>query len=94
MGRYVNVVLAALLIVTGVLVFLPSGYISAGGNVFNQSFEEGTGGVPSGWNLTGSAARVDTGPIYAGNWSGPDSRGRWCDYPVVVCRKSHPAGDI
>ena len=41
MGRYMRVMLTALLIVAGVLVFLPSGYLSAGGHVFNQSFEEG-----------------------------------------------------
>lgn len=69
MGRYMRVMLATLLIVTGVLVFLPSGYVSAGGIVVNQSFELGEGEVPSGWNLTGNATRVDTGPIYVGNWS-------------------------
>jgi hypothetical protein len=61
--------LATLLIVTGVLVFLPSGYVSAGGIVANQSFEDGAGEVPSAWNLTGNATRVDTGPIYVGNWT-------------------------
>ena len=71
MGRYMRVMLAALLIVSGVLVFLPSGYVSAGGIVDNQGFELGEGPVPYGWNLTGNAARVDTGPIYAdgGNWT-------------------------
>jgi hypothetical protein len=69
MGRYMNVMLVVLLIVSGVLVFLPSGYVSAGGIVVNQSFEDGEGEIPSGWNLTGNAARVDTGPIYAGNWT-------------------------
>jgi hypothetical protein len=69
MSRYIKVMLAALLIVSGVLVFLPPGYVSAGGMVDNQSFEEGEGEVPYGWNLTGNATRVDTGPIYAGNWS-------------------------
>jgi hypothetical protein len=69
MVRYMRVMLTALLIVAGVLVFLPSGYLSAGGHVFNQSFEEGVGGVPYSWNLTGNATRVDTGPIYAGNWT-------------------------
>lgn len=69
MSRYMKVVLAALLIVTLVLVLLPSGYVSAGGMVCNQSFEEGEGEVPLGWNLTGNAMRVDTGPIYAGNWT-------------------------
>jgi hypothetical protein len=68
MGRYVRIMLAALLIVTGVLVFLPPGYISAGGMVVNQSFEQGEEEAPYGWNLTGNATRVDTGPIYAGNW--------------------------
>ena len=68
MGRYMRVMLAALLIMTGVLVFLPSGYVSAGGMVVNQSFEQGAEEVPYGWNLTGNATRVDTGPIYAGNW--------------------------
>ena len=69
MGRYVNVMLAALLIVAGVLVFLPSGYVSAGGVIFNQSFEVGAGEVPYAWNLTGNATRVDTDPVYAGNWT-------------------------
>jgi hypothetical protein len=69
MGRYMKVVLAALLIVSGVLVLLPSGYVSAGGMVDNQSFEQGEGEVPYGWNLTGNATRVDTGPIYADNWT-------------------------
>jgi hypothetical protein len=68
MGRYMNFMLAALLIVSGVLVLLPSGYVSAGGMICNPSFEEGTGEVPTCWNLTGNATRVDTGPIYAGNW--------------------------
>lgn len=69
MGRYVRIMLAALLIVTGVLVFLPSGYVGAGGMVVNQSFELGEGEVPYGWNLTGNATRVETGPIYEGNWT-------------------------
>jgi len=69
MGRYMKVVLAALLIVSGVLGLLPSGYVSAGGMICNQSFELGAGEVPYGWNLTGNATRVDTGPIYAGNWT-------------------------
>ena len=69
MGRYMRVMLAALLIVTGFLVFLPSGYVSAGGMVENQSFEEGEGEIPYGWNLTGNATRVDTGPVYVGNWT-------------------------
>jgi hypothetical protein len=69
MNRHIRVMVAALLIVTGVLVFLPSGYVSAGGMICNQSFEEGAGEVPSAWNLTGNATRVDTGPIYVGNWT-------------------------
>jgi len=69
MGRYIRVILAALLVLTGVWVFLPSAYVSAGGIVDNQSFEEGVGEVPLGWNLTGNATRVDTGPIHTGNWS-------------------------
>ncbi|TEU16046.1 MAG: hypothetical protein E3I25_05815 [Dehalococcoidia bacterium] len=69
MGRYVRIMLTALLIVTGVFVFLPSGYVSAGGMICNQSFEDGAGEVPSAWNLTGNATRVDTGPIYVGNWT-------------------------
>jgi len=69
MGRYIRVMLAVLLIVSGVLVLLPSGYVSAGGVICNQSFELGVGEVPSAWNLTGNATRVDTGPIYVGNWT-------------------------
>jgi len=69
MSRHIRVMLAALLIVTGVLVFLPSSYVSAGGIVGNQGFELGEGEVPYGWNLTGNATRVDTGPIYVGNWT-------------------------
>jgi len=69
MNIYIRIMLATLLIVTGVLVFLPSGYVSAGGMVDNQCFELGEDGVPYGWNLTGNAARIDTGPIYDGNWS-------------------------
>jgi hypothetical protein len=61
--------LAALLIVTGVLVFLPSGYISAGGMVVNQSFEQGEDEAPYGWELTGNAVRVSAGPVYAGSWA-------------------------
>jgi hypothetical protein len=69
MGRYIKVILAVLLIVSGVLVFLPSGYVSAGGMVENQGFESGAGEVPSAWNVTGNATRVDTGPVYEGNWT-------------------------
>jgi hypothetical protein len=69
MSRYLRVMLATLLIVTGILVFLPSSYVSAGGWVFNQDFELGDGGIPFGWNLTGNATLINSGPIYAGNWT-------------------------
>jgi hypothetical protein len=69
MGRYLRIILTALLIVSGVFVFLPSGYVSAGGMICNQSFEGGAGEVPSAWSLTGNASRVNTGPIYDGNWA-------------------------
>lgn len=69
MSRHIRVMLATLLIVTGVLVFLPSSYISAGGIVVNQSFEYGTDEVPYGWDPTGNAMRTNTGPIYVGNWT-------------------------
>lgn len=72
MGRYIRVMLATLIVVTVVLFFSPSGYVGAGGMVVNGGFELGEGGVPYGWNLTGNATRVDTGPIYTGtggNWS-------------------------
>jgi hypothetical protein len=68
MSRYMKVMLAALLIVVEVLVFLPSGYLSAGGVVVNQSFELGEEEAPYGWVPSGNATRVDTGPIYAGDW--------------------------
>ncbi len=69
MGRYMRVILAVLLVVTGVFVFSPSDYVCAGGIIDNGSFEEGIGEVPSAWNLTGNATRVDTGPVYVGNWT-------------------------
>jgi hypothetical protein len=69
MNRQIRVVLATLLVVVGILVLLPSGYVGAGGMVVNQGFELEDGGVPYGWNLTGNATRVDTGPIYEGNWT-------------------------
>ena len=69
MNKHIRVMLTVLLVVTGVFVFSHSGYVSAGGIVDNQSFEEGAGEVPTGWNLTGNATRVDTGPIYVGNWT-------------------------
>ena len=69
MGSYVRIILTALLIVSGVFVFSPPEYVYAGGIVDNQSFEDGVGEVPSAWNLTGNATRVNTGPIYVGNWT-------------------------
>jgi hypothetical protein len=69
MSRHVRVIMAALLIVAGALVVMPSGYVAAGGMICNQSFEEGEGAVPTCWNLTGNAVRVDTGPIYEGDWA-------------------------
>jgi hypothetical protein len=69
MGRVIRVILTVLLIVSGVLVFLPSGYVSAGGLVVNQSFEQGEGEVPYGWVLSGNAKRVNDNPIYAGSWA-------------------------
>jgi hypothetical protein len=69
MNKHIRVMLTVLLVVTGVFVFSPSGYVSAGGIVDNQSFEEGAGEVPSAWNLTGNATRVDTGSVYVGNWA-------------------------
>ena len=69
MSRYIRVMLATLLIVTGVLVFLPSSYVSAGGIVVNQSFEYGTDEVPYGWDLTGNATRINTAPFCVGNWT-------------------------
>ncbi len=61
--------LAALLVVVGVLVFLPSSYVSAGGSVVNSGFEQGEEQEPEEWVLIGNATRVDTEHIYAGNWS-------------------------
>jgi hypothetical protein len=69
MSRHLRVMLATLLIVMGVLVFSPSSYVGAGGIVANPGFELGTLEVPSGWSLSGNATRVDTGPIYEGNWT-------------------------
>jgi hypothetical protein len=69
MNRHIRVMLATLLVVTGILVFLPSGYVGAGGMVVNGDFEEGEGELPVAWNLTGNATRVDTAPIGEGNWS-------------------------
>lgn len=69
MSKHISIILATLLIVTAVLVFLPSGYVGAGGAIVNAGFEQGEDEVPNGWNVTGNATRVDTAPIYAGNWS-------------------------
>jgi hypothetical protein len=69
MGRATRVILTVLLIGSVVLVFLPSDYVSAGGIVVNQSFEQGEGEAPYGWVLSGNAARVNAGPIYTGNWA-------------------------
>jgi len=69
MSKQIRVMLASLLIVTGVAVFLPASYVSAGGAVYNPGFELGEDEIPWAWNLTGNATRVDTPPIYAGNWS-------------------------
>ena len=69
MSKEIRVVLAALLLVAGVFIVLPSGYVSAGGLVTNPGFEQGEDGVPDGWSITGDARRVDTGPVFAGNWS-------------------------
>jgi hypothetical protein len=69
MNRQIRVMLAALLAVMGILVLLPSGYVGAGGMVANPGFEEGAAEVPDAWNLTGNATRVDTDPIYEGNWT-------------------------
>lgn len=69
MGRYRKVMLATLLIVPLILALLPSGYVSAGGLVVNQSFEQGEEETPYGWVLEGDAVRVDTEPVYAGSWA-------------------------
>ena len=69
MSRYVRIMLAALLVGMGVLVLSPFSYVAAGGMVINQSFEQGEDQVPYAWELTGGAARVSTGPIYAGSWA-------------------------
>ncbi len=69
MDRYLRVMLVFAVVLAGGLIFVPSAYIGAGGMVGNQGFELGEEGVPSGWNLTGNARRVDTGPIYDGSWA-------------------------
>ncbi len=69
MSKHIRVMLATVLIVSGVLVFLPSGYVSAGGAIVNSGFEQGEDEVPLGWNVTGNATRVSTPPVYVGNWS-------------------------
>ena len=67
MSKHFGVPLVALLIV--VLLFLPSGDVEAGGWVANQGFEAGEGGFPREWAVAGDASRVNTPPIYSGNWS-------------------------
>ena len=69
MRKHIRVMLAALLVVVGVLIFLPSSYVSAGGSVVNSGFEQGEEQEPEEWVLSGNATRVDTEHIYAGNWS-------------------------
>jgi len=69
MNKQIRVMLATLLVVAGILVSLPSGYVCAGGMICNQSFEEGEGEIPTCWNLTGNATRVDAGPVLAGSWA-------------------------
>jgi len=68
MIKQIGTILGTSLIVMSIMIFLPSGYAAAGGWVENPSFEEGEGGIPSAWNLTGNATRVDTGLIYEGDW--------------------------
>jgi len=67
MSKRFGVPLAALLIL--VLLFLPSGDAEAGGWVANQNFEHGEEGSPRDWDVAGNAGRVNTPPIYSGNWS-------------------------
>lgn len=69
MDKYVRIILVALLVVTGVLVFFPPSYVAAGGMVVNQGFEQGEDEAAYGWVITGNAVRVSTGPIYAGGWA-------------------------
>jgi hypothetical protein len=69
MSRYLRIMLAVLLILTGVVVLLPSSYVAAGGIVTNGDFEQGEDEVPYGLVITGNAMRVSTGPIYAGGWA-------------------------
>lgn len=69
MSKEIRIVLVSLLVVVGVLVILPSGYLSAGGAIMNSGFEWEEGGGLAGWNITGNATRVDTPPIHSGNWS-------------------------
>jgi hypothetical protein len=69
MSRHITAIAAGLLIVSCVLVFMPSGYVCAGGLVLNPGFELGEGRDPYGWDVGGNAARVATGTIYAGAWA-------------------------
>jgi hypothetical protein len=69
MDSPIRVIMGTLLAVTCLLVFLPSGYVGAGGWVANPGFEDGEGDVPTAWNLTGNAMRTNTGPVYEGDWA-------------------------
>ncbi len=69
MSKQISIMLIILLVVTGVMVLTPSGYVGAGGAIRNGGFESGEDGVPCGWNVTGNATRVDHPPIHSGNWS-------------------------
>ena len=68
MSKQIRVTLAVLFIVTAVLLFLPSGYISAAGMVVNPGFEYGEDEDPLGWALSGNAMRASSGPIHEGTW--------------------------
>jgi len=69
MSKEMRVLLTIMMVVAGVLVILPAGYLSAGGAIMNSGFEWDENGGLVGWNVTGNATRVDTPPIYSGNWS-------------------------
>ncbi|MBE0431698.1 MAG: hypothetical protein IBX67_07710 [Dehalococcoidia bacterium] len=69
MSRHMRVMTASLLILSGLVAFLPAGHVSAGGMVLNPGFELGEGEVPWQWDLSGNAERVDSGAIYAGEWA-------------------------
>lgn len=91
MRRHIRVMVATLLILSGVLVFLPCGEVSAGGMVTNPGFEVGEDEAPWQWSPSGNAVRIDTGPIYAGGWAAlvtgeGDMLTQWIDniIPVVT----------